>query len=365
MVQVWLGTRLLLVAVAVWVSISTGRSASDLLANWDVQHFFAIASQGYVAENDIAFFPGWPMLLHVFGVVGVPPLAAGVGLAVLFSALAAAALYRLGGTTAAVAWLLVPTTVFTLVPYTESAFCAAAFWAWERARAGRWGAASGLAALACLVRVSGVFLVVALLVLALTDPGEPRRPTPRSDGDAGRPAWRRAAWLAVPALTSAGYFGYLYLLTGRWDAWYHAQTQGWARGFTWPWDSYWNTLGAATSTDFPAFPEWAVVFRMEIASMVLGLAVTLVCLVQRRWAEATWVGLQVAAFSLSYWFFSVNRAVLLWFPLFLLIGRLADSSVVRRRPWGLRVLVALVVVCLALWGIVSWAWLFYTGRWAS
>ena len=40
----------------------------------------------------------------------------------------------------AVLWLFAPTAVFTTVPYTESLFCAAAFWAWERARRGPgWG----------------------------------------------------------------------------------------------------------------------------------------------------------------------------------------------------------------------------------
>ena len=29
-----------------------------------------------------------------------------------------------------------------MVPYTESLFCAAAFWAWERARSDRWLAAA-------------------------------------------------------------------------------------------------------------------------------------------------------------------------------------------------------------------------------
>jgi len=39
------------------------------------------------------------------------------------------------------------------------------------------------------------------------------------------------------------------------------------------------------------------------------------------WGEASWVGVQVVAFSLSYWFFSVNRATLLWFPLWIMLGR--------------------------------------------
>ena len=87
------------------------------------------------------------------------------------SAVAAAALLRLGGPWAAVAWLFAPTAVFTVVPYTESLFCAAAFWAWERARADRWAAAAMLAAAACTLRVSGLFLVGALFVMLITTRG--------------------------------------------------------------------------------------------------------------------------------------------------------------------------------------------------
>ena len=115
-VQTWLITRLLLVAVALWVGKTTGRSASDMLANWDVQHYFEIARHGYAADNDIAFFPGWPLVLRAFASLGVPMLWAGVGLAMICSAFAAAALYRLGGPIAAVVWLLAPTTVSPWCP---------------------------------------------------------------------------------------------------------------------------------------------------------------------------------------------------------------------------------------------------------
>ena len=392
-VQTFLFTRLLLVGVLLWVGMTTQRSAGDMLANWDVQHYFAIATDGYAATNDVAFFPGWPFVLRLFAALGVPMLWAGVALAVICSALAAAALHRLGGPIAAVAWLLAPATVFTMVPYTESAFCAAAFWAWERARAGRWGPAAALAALACTMRVSGLFLLGALVILALTRPG-PRPVTPGwADppgtgparwlgwaASAGRPAppapagpmelWKprlvALAWLIVPALTVFAYIAYLYSLTGDWNAWYHAQSAGWPRGFTWPWVSLQHTLEAAGSNAYPAFPEWSWVFRAEIISMAVGVTVTVLCLVKRRWAEASWVGVQVLAFSCSYWFLSVNRAVLLWFPLFILIGEALSRD--RRRSRGrraLRILLTGLAFFAASIVLCFWGWLFFTGRWAS
>ena len=49
-----------------------------MLANWDVQHYFDIARYGYVADNDIAFFPGWPLVLRGFWTGRNPDAVGGV-----------------------------------------------------------------------------------------------------------------------------------------------------------------------------------------------------------------------------------------------------------------------------------------------
>ncbi|HQZ00014.1 MAG TPA: mannosyltransferase family protein [Propionicimonas sp.] len=349
-VQTWFVTRLLMALVGLWLMVSEGREFTDLVGNWDVQHFLAIASKGYAAPDDIAFFPGWPLLLRLASVPGTSMVVMGTFLALLASGFAAAALFRLAGAPAAIAWLLAPTAVFTMVPYTESVFCAAAFWAWERATAKQWAAAAVLASVAAAVRVSGVFLIVALVVLALTSGGSSR--------DKGK----RLLWLLFPVFVVVAYLAYLYSMTGNWLAWYDAQATGWSRGFTWPWDALRHTFEAFAPGAYADHPEWAWVFRAEVVSMAVGVVVTLVCLVRRRWAEATWVGLQVGAFSVSYWFMSVNRAVLLWFPLWTLLGELGESK--RKLPTWRAVLIGLLVA-VALVVQVIWAWLFFTGRWAS
>ena len=88
------------------------------------------------------------------------------------------------------------------------------------------------------------------------------------------------------------------------------------------------------------------------------------------WGEASWVGVQVLAFSLSYWFFSVNRATLLWFPLWIMIGRWVAGSTGGEdlRKSGSRrlhrlLVVAAFVIEIAL--MLGWSWLFFTGHWAS
>lgn len=349
-IQTWFGTRLLLLLVALWVMISQRRAAATVFGNWDVAHYLEIAERGYVEANSIAFFPGWPLLIRTASAVGLPMLVVGVLLALLASGFATAALYRLGGAPAAIAWLLAPTAVFTLVPYTESVFCAAAFWAWERATARQWGAVATLAAVAASVRVSGVFLILALVVLALSQGG-----SPKAKG-------QRLAWLLLPIAVVATYFGYLYVLTGDPLAWLNAQSSGWARGFAAPDDSLRHTLEVLAPGAYPDHPEWRWVFGAEIVSMLVGLVVTVVCLARKRWAEATWIGVQLVAFGTSYWYMSVNRAVLLWFPLWTQLGELFRGR--GRVSTGRGVLIAIVVL-LALALQLGWAWLFFTGRWAS
>jgi len=357
-VQAWLGSRVLLALVLVWTLWSTGTTWQAAAGNWDVAHFLRIAREGYAAKDEAAFFPGLPLLLRAAGAVGIDMVGAGMVLSVVGSAFAAWALWRLGGPTvgvvAAALWLVAPTTVFTMVPYTESLFAAFAFWAWVRARQGRWAGAAVLAAGACSVRVSGLFLLAALGVMALTGAYE------------GDTRWTRRltsiAWLLVPAAVPAAYATYLRVTKGSWLAWYSAQSDGWGRRLTWPWVAFQNTLRAIVPGAYADHPGWAWVFRAEVVSIVVGLVVTIACLVGKRWAEATWVGVQVAAFATSYWYMSVNRAVLLWFPLWLMLGSFAT------RPGRTRT--ARIVVVLG-WGVLSvlllvwWAARFFTGQWAS
>ncbi len=358
-VQVWLATRLVFAIVAVTIAITGRRSLDSVVAQWDVAHFLTIATQGYARPTDMAFFPGWPLVLRLFSEVGLSPVLMGSVAALICSLAAAFALRRLAGAWAAVAWLMAPTAVFTAVPYTEAAFCAAAFWAWERAEQRRWGQAALLAALACTLRVSGLFLIGALVLLALSQPLRGRG-SRSGRGSGGRGV--ALAWLLLPTAVLAGYVLYLYGLTGSWTAWFSAQADGWHRGFHWPWEAlrhHWDVLWQPT----PEHPEWVWMYRGEIIAWSIGLVTTFVCLARKRIAEAGWVCVQVLAFSLSYWLQSVNRAVLLWFPLWKLIGEFIEARAKRpTRGW----LIVGWTVGLLAWALqIVWAWLYFTGRWAS
>ena len=95
------------------------RTFSQVTGNWDVQHFMSIARNGYADPLEMAFFPGLPALLKVGSLIGLPMEVTGVLLGLVGSALAAWALFRIGGTVPACLWLIAPTAVFTVVGYTE------------------------------------------------------------------------------------------------------------------------------------------------------------------------------------------------------------------------------------------------------
>jgi hypothetical protein len=77
------------------------------------------------------------------------------------------------------------------------------------------------------------------------------------------------------------------------------------------------------------------------------------------------VAVQVLAFSLSYWFMSVNRAILLWFPLWMMVAQLVTwrpGNAVGRTVHHVAVGVAFAASVLAM---LAWSWLYFTGNWAS
>lgn len=365
-VLAWATTRVLLAAVLARTVLVDGTTPARALGNWDVQHYLAIATDGYTDRLNMAFFPGVPLVMRCASRIGLPPVETIAVLGALAGLAAALAMARLGGRWAAVAWLCAPMAVFTVVGYSEALFCATGLWAWVLARRGHWWWSALLAALACSTRVSGVFLVVGLVLLALAG-GEPTGAGAVDCERVTRPGdrLRHAAIAALPLLVVVAFFAHLHALTGDWDAWFAAQRAGWDRSWTSPWQSFQNTLFATDPAAWPDEPSRAWIFRLEIASVAIGLATLLVTLVRRAWAQAGYMVVQLLALTTATWFISVNRGDLLWFPLFIGLGQLID-----RRPRGggadlARSVVLLLVVVGDLLLMAWWAHRFFLGQWAS
>lgn len=327
----------------------------DRWARWDAMRFIHLATYGYdgVPGEKFdpgwpAFFPGFPLALRGVGAVVSDYRAAGILISLVAGGVAMVALARLGesegpegtGRRAALAMVASPAAVFLFAGYSEALFLAFALPAWLMARQGRWQEAVTLAAVASSVRITGLFLALALIVEYLV-------------GDYGRRklGGRPAALLIVPFLPLVAYSAYQWNRTGDWLAWKTAQEAGWQRNLTWPWKSLDTTWHAAFGVDY----EFTLAFRVELAAAAVGLALTIFLLVKRRWPEFTYVGLQVAALLTSSYYLSIGRATLLWWPLWIGLGGLA-----LRRPSVYVGLVAVVVPFSVLQLLI-----FTSGAWAG
>ncbi|GAA3080751.1 hypothetical protein [Streptosporangium carneum] len=231
---------------------------------------------------------------------------------------------RGAGWRAVAALLLWPTSVFLFAGYSETLFLAFAIPAWLAARRDRWPLAAGLAACASCVRITGLFLALALVVEFFTSRSPERGP---ERGPERRPV-RQAGWLAVPFVPLALSAVWQRVRGGDWLDWRQAQEAGWGRHLAWPWESLATTWQAAMGDG-----RFVWIFRLELAGALVGIGLVLLLLRLRRWSELVYVGLQVGALVCSAYYLSIPRAALLWWPVFLLVGRASTPAPPRLPGW--------------------------------
>ncbi|MFF3763813.1 mannosyltransferase family protein [Streptomyces sp. NPDC001922] len=338
------------------------RDSAPVLApfqQWDWHHYRDIAREGYFPDgagpwltgwdNREAFFPGFPLLLRAVHVVVPDWAAAGLLISLVAGAVAVVALARIarlhlpgtdGGRRTVLLFLFSPCAIFLAAGYTEALFLAFALPAWLAAQRRAWPLAAVLTALATTVRISGLFLAAAVAVrfaLALR----------------GRRDRSALPWVALPAVPAALHTWYLHAHTGDWMAWKHAQERGWYRDFHAPWDAWRNTWDAAFA--HTQATGYAFMFQAELLAGLVGLLLLGLLVRQRRWPEAVYIALSLWALGTSYWYTSVPRATLLWWPLWI---ALAGWSL-RRPRFGT------VCLCVAPPLMTVFAISFLTGRWTG
>jgi hypothetical protein len=209
----WLATAIALVwsPPASRAPERTGSAIGDFLFGtydrWDAQWFLQIARHGY-DRVDAAFFPLYPLVLHLLG----SSLVWGTLLSLAAGGLAAWAVAEIAPQLAEESVLLLalfPTAyVFTAV-YSDGLFLALSAWSFlfaQRGQAGRAGVAGGLA---CATRLVGLALLPALLLLLWRSP-------------------RKLPALALLPAAVAAYAGYLQWKLGDAFAFSHAQVN-WER----------------------------------------------------------------------------------------------------------------------------------------
>jgi hypothetical protein len=355
----WLASRVAMVILtfaAGWTVQSNRLGAvpsfSQLWDRWDVELFRKAAQYGWFSPNSdphqAVDFPGFPLVLRAVHPLVGSWVIAGILISAVAGLATCVALYllaadeepgrpalreSLAGRRAVLYLVLFPYAVFLFAGYSEGLFLAFVTTSWLAARHERWLLAAVLAAGATATRVIGLAFAAALVVEYLVSR---RRAARAAGGASGGPLWtpaalrglvdRRAPLLAIPAVPVLAYLTYLHHHTGRWDSYTRAMRLGWGRTFASPLDGWRTTYAAAFGSNQASNYAWF--WRAELLAVLVGLALTVVLLLQRRWGEATYVGVTLAMMSATNYYASGVRAVLVWFPLFLLLARWSQ-----RRAW--------------------------------
>jgi hypothetical protein len=417
---IWLASRVVLLIVSLYsrYATSTGSSTSwlGLWQHWDWYRYLTIAEYGYTSgkgpaydQNITAFFPGFPLVLRAVHVVIPNWAAAGLVVSLIAGAVAVVALARLAefeyesrypeadpgsgrevARTAVLLLVCAPTAVFLAAGYTESLFLAFAIPGWLAARQGHWVSAGVLVALACTIRVNGLFVAAGVFVMFVT-----ARPERRD--------WSRSPALLLPLAAAGGYLAYLKDVTGNWLAWLQAEQRGWQRRLTNPittWRTSWDIAfgsspgqpggrifirgrpgplppgaglgrpgppgvpgGATHFTLGPGgphglagigpFDQWEP--KLELLAAAVGVALLGWLAWRRRRAEFIYVGLSVFALVTSSVYMSIPREMLLWWPLW--IGLAIWMA---RHRW-----VKFAYIAVSGSVMIGMALLFFSGHWAG
>lgn len=302
--------------------VTSGLSGA-LLGVWqrfDAIHYIRIASTGYSATDLTAFFPLFPFLTRLLGVLlGQNYLLAGLLVSNVAAALAILLFYRLvfeefddqGLAKRSITYLLFfPTAFFLLVPYTESLTVLFTILAIYEARHGRWITA-GLSGLACsLSRPQGILISILLAVEAIRQYRRGVHPPVSSLlalilpplGLAAFLAWRSVA--GFPSLNAVHY-------------------SPWQRITTIPFavvlETFHRILGRTATTI--EYIDLAIVILMII------LGVRMVKRLPSPYAIYFWVALifNLSQYRIPQPISSQGRFALLLFPAFIILGQLGAS----------------------------------------
>jgi hypothetical protein len=285
---------------------------TGVFEHWDAALLRNIAQYGYFSPhstaNNTVFFPGYPMTLAVVHLILRNWVLAELVVSGIAGCFVVVSLARLAGGRRAVLYLLTaPAAICLLVGYTECLFLAFAIPAWHAAARGRWWRAALLAGLSGLVRPDAVFLIPALAVMALTGPRGQRLAN----------AAKACCALAGPA----AYEIYLTVHTGTWEAWSKAYQAGWDLHLVTPVQALKTTWWAAFRHPFSA--AYSFEFQLELATMAVMILVTLAFLLWHRWPEAVYCGLAVLALGTQTWYQGCPRTLLVLFPVWIALARLA------------------------------------------
>lgn len=317
---------------------------------WDANWYMSIVSGGYEwiekAESNVAFFPLYPVLVRVGGLLaGERYLAFGLllSLGCLFGGLVY--LYRLveidhGEDTAGRAvWFICifPTAFFFQSFYTESLFLLSSVASVYYARRGQWAAAGLWGLLASLTRVTGLLLLIPLAWEYLDRRSFSLRRV-RPD----------AAWLALVPAGLAIYMAYLYHDFRRPFLFAQIQVDAWSHKFTPFFSSLEEDIHIFLTRTYEA---WVV---YDIIAVFLLLALSVIAFRYLRPSYSLYMLASLLFVLVGGSVRSMSRYALVVFPVFILLALATERLPAR---------LSLTALSLILLGISTA--LFASGRWIA
>lgn len=321
---------------------------------WDALRYLEIARHGYYNPIQTAFFPLYPLLIHLgastfgsaAGYYSIGLLVSQIAFFFMLWLLRLLAERECGPEAASRATIylaLFPTALFFFAPYNESLFLLLTLGSFLALRQGHWWLTGGLGLLASLTRSAGIFLLVPFAVEYLSQ---------------HHWCWRqvRADVLALGMipLGMALYGWYCWVRFGDLLAFVHAQSH-WGRALAWPWSGLWDQLNSLSVAQPASF--FQAHDLIDLAATVL--MITLVALGWRRlplvynvYATVLLVNFLLFPLDFSDPLASNQRFALEVFPAFLTLGLLV------RRPATHQAIIMIFSGLLVLFSLV-----FLTGRW--
>jgi hypothetical protein len=321
---------------------------------WDAGWYMQIAEHGYGSDGglqgSIAFYPLYPWLIRLMHVVIHNYPVAALMVSSLVTLLGGLVFYRLArfefGRSVAlwslITLLLFPTGYFLHAPYTEGLFLLLSVGAFYAARCGNWALAGWLGGAAALTRTPGLLLLPALLVEWYSQPLAERK------------VWPQAVWLGFIPL---GWMIYLLINVQVYEtplAFMSAQEVHWKVTLAWPWVSLEKALVRTRFlTQLVSLKEGFIHGGAHLGAVLLLLIGLFWSLLRLRYSYTVFLLLVTMQVTSLNFLLSTPRLMLSGFPLFFMLGHVAQNKILR--------LLWLVFALPLLWVLLQ---RFVVGQWA-
>jgi Gpi18-like mannosyltransferase len=368
--QTFIVTRIAIIVVAEIAATVVGQrpgihyaaSANPALAvwgRWDAEHYIKIATDGY-SGTEMAFFPLYPWLIRMIGMLTGNHLIAGLLISNVASFFGLLFFYKLVehqydravAHRATFYISIFPTAVFFSAVYSESLFFALTVASFYYIRERKWLCAGGLGFFAALTRVEGVLVAVPFLIEWLTVVLR-NGPTPAAALRATL-KWpisgvlRPLAGLALIPLGLLSYMAFLWVLRGDPLYFSHVQTH-WGRHLAFPWESVSHSFKILTQTHVP---QTIADGALEVTFTALMLGVLIAGFWRLRPSYSVYMALSILIPMSTSSLMSMPRFALVLFPMFVMFAL-----------WGARPSVnnAIVAFSLPILGLYTvlfadWYW---------